>query len=59
MRDIDLPGDLPIPEPTDDTVPDGTQLPIGGEDEPNQDTDAHGNRRYDGYPTLWGTEGED
>lgn len=32
--------ELPI-EPTDDTVPDGTQLPVGAEgDEPNQDQDA-------------------
>ena len=33
----------PIPdlEPTDDTVPDGTQLPVeGSEDEPGQEQDA-------------------
>ena len=27
-------------EPTDDSVPDGTQVPAGGDDEPNQDVDA-------------------
>lgn len=26
--------------PTEDDVPDGTQLPVGGDDEPNQDADA-------------------
>lgn len=30
-----------VPEPTGDEVPDGTQLPLGEEeDEPNQDKDA-------------------
>lgn len=28
------------PEPTDDSVPDGTQLPIGGDDDEGQDQDA-------------------
>jgi hypothetical protein len=28
------------PEPTDDDTPDGTQLPLGGDDEENQDADA-------------------
>jgi hypothetical protein len=29
-----------VPEPTGDDVPDGTQIPIGGDEEPNQDLDA-------------------
>lgn len=27
-------------EPTDDTVPDGTQVPVGGDEEKGQDQDA-------------------
>ena len=30
----------PTQEPTDDTVPDGTQLPVGGDNETGQDQDA-------------------
>ena len=30
----------PINEPTDDSVPDGTQLPAGGDEEFGQDQDA-------------------
>ena len=29
-----------FPEPTGDDVPDGTQIPLGGDEEPNQDLDA-------------------
>jgi hypothetical protein len=29
-----------VPEPTDDNIPDGTQLPLGGPEEENQDQDA-------------------
>ena len=39
---VDGPGssDQEAPSPTDDSILDGTQIPIGGEDEPNQDQDS-------------------